>query len=301
MKKQYAYLSQEDLDKFTLALIKYNTNQQYAFDISLESTSKLRCEDSAQSKFIIDHQAFNGKEISSVGVETESTLFHAIMGQKEKKICFSTLDESIERMSTGGDSFICGSFKMGLDDRQPPINFIRLDEDYIPCTYNGKYALTSIVMWMCASKMMISAHELMSHIRDTPLDIWGKIYKFNNDPKPPTFTVKPFVVGFNWISSLNLQMNQVEESNYLSKAEMEEMGIYELSSFKSEVPGVKKFLKDIKDLEEEYGKLAPINVFIDRIRNYYGTSEEEVEEIIKKLKYIGEIFEPRRGFLKTVV
>jgi len=59
-------------------------------------------------------------------------------------------------------------------------------------------------MGMSVSKILMSINELGNQIRTNSIDIWEKLYKFNKDPEPPSFQFKPFVVGFGWISSLDL-------------------------------------------------------------------------------------------------
>ncbi len=55
----------------------------------------------------------------------------------------------------------------------------------------------------------------------------------------------------------------------------------------------------IDDLENKVGKTIPIDDIIEESKNK-GISEEKVEEVLEKLKRVGEIFEPRRGFLSRI-
>ena len=55
----------------------------------------------------------------------------------------------------------------------------------------------------------------------------------------------------------------------------------------------------INDLESRLGKTIPIDDIIAESKNK-GVDAEKVEEVLEKLKRIGEIFEPRRGFISKI-
>jgi replicative DNA helicase Mcm len=55
----------------------------------------------------------------------------------------------------------------------------------------------------------------------------------------------------------------------------------------------------ISDLESKVGKTIPIDDIIEEAKEK-GISEEKVEEVLEKLKRVGEVFEPRRGFLSKI-
>ena len=55
----------------------------------------------------------------------------------------------------------------------------------------------------------------------------------------------------------------------------------------------------ISDLENKLGKTIPIDDIIEESKNK-GVSEEKTEEVLEKLKRVGEVFEPRRGFLSKI-
>jgi len=55
----------------------------------------------------------------------------------------------------------------------------------------------------------------------------------------------------------------------------------------------------INDLENKVGKTIPIDDILEESKNK-GITEEKVEEVLEKLKRVGEIFEPRRGFLSKI-
>jgi len=138
MKKQYAYISQEDLDKFTLTLRGHNTNQKDAYGIPLEFAVKFWGKDSPQGKMALAQQGLNTEWAGSTSAGIESAFYHAIMEQKEKNICFSTLGETMEGMSSNGEFFIYGSFIMDMNYRRSSHEFIQLEYDYTPCSYKWK-------------------------------------------------------------------------------------------------------------------------------------------------------------------
>jgi replicative DNA helicase Mcm len=55
----------------------------------------------------------------------------------------------------------------------------------------------------------------------------------------------------------------------------------------------------ISDLENKVGKTIPIDDIIEEAKNK-GIDEDKVEEVLEKLKRVGEVFEPRRGFLSKI-
>ncbi|KZX11000.1 minichromosome maintenance protein MCM [Methanobrevibacter filiformis] len=69
---------------------------------------------------------------------------------------------------------------------------------------------------------------------------------------------------------------------------------------KSERDKLQKVVDEIKQLQDEYGDKAPINVLTSNLVDQYEMSEEKVELIIKQLKNKGVVFEPVTGFLKIV-
>ena len=209
----------------------------------------------------LTQQGLNTEGTGSISADIESSFFDVILEQKDEKVCFFNLGEAIEGMSSSdGSFFICGSFKMEMSYRGLSREFIQLENDYTSYIYKGERSWTRIVMGMSVSKMLVPVNELMNQIRDNPLDIWGRLYKSDRNPDSPSFIFKPFVVGFNWISSLNLEL---------------------------EVDEVKNFFNDIRE-KEDWEDIAPISVLIDKLVNQYGMSEEEAKEIIEK--HIGIIF-----------
>ncbi|MFH0867791.1 MAG: minichromosome maintenance protein MCM [Candidatus Woesearchaeota archaeon] len=55
----------------------------------------------------------------------------------------------------------------------------------------------------------------------------------------------------------------------------------------------------INDLESKVGKTIPIDDIIEESKEK-GIAEEKVEEVLEKLKRVGEVFEPRRGFISRI-
>jgi len=55
----------------------------------------------------------------------------------------------------------------------------------------------------------------------------------------------------------------------------------------------------INELENKLGKTIPIDDIVEEAK-LKGINEDKVEEVIEKLKRVGEIFEPRRGFISKV-
>jgi replicative DNA helicase Mcm len=55
----------------------------------------------------------------------------------------------------------------------------------------------------------------------------------------------------------------------------------------------------ISDLENKLGKTIPIDDIIAESKEK-GIEEDKVEEVLEKLKRVGEVFEPRRGFISKI-
>jgi len=55
----------------------------------------------------------------------------------------------------------------------------------------------------------------------------------------------------------------------------------------------------IRDLESKVGKTIPIDDIIEEAKSK-GIEEDKTEEVLEKLKRVGEVFEPRRGFLSKI-
>jgi replicative DNA helicase Mcm len=55
----------------------------------------------------------------------------------------------------------------------------------------------------------------------------------------------------------------------------------------------------ISELESKLGKTIPIDDIVD-VAKAKGIDEEKVEEVLEKLKRVGEVFEPRRGFISKI-
>lgn len=56
----------------------------------------------------------------------------------------------------------------------------------------------------------------------------------------------------------------------------------------------------IKDIEKRYGGQAPIEVFMNEISTRYNLDQKNVKNIIKTIKSMGLIYEPQKGFLKSI-
>jgi len=68
------------------------------------------------------------------------------------------------------------------------------------------------------------------------------------------------------------------------------------ASQRSHISTVKEI---INELEDKLGKTIPIDDVIEEAKNK-GIAEEKVEEVLEKLKRVGEVFEPRRGFISRI-
>ncbi len=69
---------------------------------------------------------------------------------------------------------------------------------------------------------------------------------------------------------------------------------------KSDRDRIRAVIDIIKELAEEYGGKAPMNIIATEMSDRYNMSEEKVEDLVMKLKRQGIIFEPERGYYKVV-
>ncbi len=66
----------------------------------------------------------------------------------------------------------------------------------------------------------------------------------------------------------------------------------------SDIDRMQKIEEEIKDLEQEFER-APIDVLKENMKEKYDLSPEKTEELLRKLKGKGIIFEPRNGFFNS--
>ena len=69
---------------------------------------------------------------------------------------------------------------------------------------------------------------------------------------------------------------------------------------KSDRDKLQILINTVKDLQAEFEGNAPISILKQRMVEDHDLSEEKTEEIIKKLKSRGVLFEPSAGNIKTV-
>ncbi|OQD58330.1 replication control MCM [Methanobrevibacter arboriphilus JCM 13429 = DSM 1125] len=112
--------------------------------------------------------------------------------------------------------------------------------------------------------------------------------------------LKDFVEEEDAKRAIALQMACLKEVGYDPETGKIDVDMVEGRTPKSERDKLQRVVDEIKELQEEYGDQAPINVLTSNLVDQYGLSEEKVEEFIKQLKHKGVIFEPSNGYLKIV-
>ena len=112
--------------------------------------------------------------------------------------------------------------------------------------------------------------------------------------------LKEFVEEEDAKRAITLQMACLKEVGYDPETGKIDVDMVEGRTPKSERDKLQKVVDEIRELQEEYGDQAPINVLTSNLIDQYSMSEEKVEEIIKQLKHKGVIFEPSNGYLKIV-
>ncbi|KZX15038.1 MCM2/3/5 family protein [Methanobrevibacter cuticularis] len=100
--------------------------------------------------------------------------------------------------------------------------------------------------------------------------------------------------------AVKLQLACLKEVGYDPETGKIDVDKVEGRTPKSERDKLQKVIDEIKELQEEYGDQAPLNVLTSNLIDQYGMSEEKVEEIVKQLKHKGVVFEPSNGYLKIV-
>ena len=112
--------------------------------------------------------------------------------------------------------------------------------------------------------------------------------------------LKDFVEEEDAKKAIALQMACLKEVGYDPETGQIDVDMVEGRTPKSERDKLQRVVEEIKELQEEYGDQAPINVLTSNLVDQYGMSEEKVEEFIKQLKHKGVVFEPSNGYLKIV-
>ena len=70
---------------------------------------------------------------------------------------------------------------------------------------------------------------------------------------------------------------------------------------KSDRDKIQRVSEEIKNLEEEFGGDAPLNVLISNMSEKYSVSEEKTQEIVRKLVQKGAIYEPSTGYYRSLM
>jgi replicative DNA helicase Mcm len=98
------------------------------------------------------------------------------------------------------------------------------------------------------------------------------------------------------IELVNFCLMEVGLDRETGKIDIDRIATGISASQRSHISQVKEI---INDLENKLGKTIPIDDIIEESKNK-GIAEEKVEEVLEKLKRVGEVFEPRRGFLSRI-
>ena len=98
------------------------------------------------------------------------------------------------------------------------------------------------------------------------------------------------------IELVNFCLMEVGLDRETGKIDIDRIATGISASQRSHISQVKEI---INDLENKLGKTIPIDDIIEESKNK-GIAEEKVEEVLEKLKRVGEVFEPRRGFLSKI-
>jgi len=112
--------------------------------------------------------------------------------------------------------------------------------------------------------------------------------------------LKDFVEEEDAKKAISLQLACLKEVGYDPETGKIDVDMVEGRTPKSERDKLQKVVDEIRELQEEYGDQAPVNVLTSNLIDQYSMSEEKVEKIIKQLKHKGVIFEPSNGYLKIV-
>lgn len=112
--------------------------------------------------------------------------------------------------------------------------------------------------------------------------------------------LKEFVDADDAKQAIKLQQSCLRQVGYDPETGKIDIDKVEGRTPKSDRDKLRVITDLIAELQEEYGDKAPITIVKSEMVDQHNMSEEKVEEIIKKLKNKGVIFEPSNGYLKIV-
>lgn len=112
--------------------------------------------------------------------------------------------------------------------------------------------------------------------------------------------LKKFVDADDAKQAIKLQQSCLRQVGYDPETGKIDIDKVEGRTPKSDRDKLRVITDLIAELQEEYGDKAPITIVKSEMVDQHNMSEEKVEEIIKKLKNKGVIFEPSNGYLKIV-
>lgn len=99
--------------------------------------------------------------------------------------------------------------------------------------------------------------------------------------------------------AVSLQLKCLRQVGYDPETGKVDIDKVEGRTPKSDRDKIRLVVEVTKELEEEYGGNAPINVLTTELSDRYNISEEKVEEVIRILKQKGIIYEPKPGYLRV--
>lgn len=112
--------------------------------------------------------------------------------------------------------------------------------------------------------------------------------------------LKEFVEADDAKQAIKLQQACLKQVGYDPETGQIDIDKVEGRTPKSDRDKLRVLTDLIAEFQEEYGDSAPMNLVKTEMMDRHNMSEEKVDEIIKKLKHKGVIFEPKNGYLKIV-
>jgi len=91
-------------------------------------------------------------------------------------------------------------------------------------------------------------------------------------------------------------INELEDIDKMGKIDIDRISTSMTDSLRGKITVIKEL---INKLEQTFGKTIPIEELI-RSAKGRGLSEDDTKEAIEKLKRMGNLFEPKKGFLSKI-
>ena len=134
--------------------------------------------------------------------DKETVIVETIIKQINQGICYTSLRGAAEaeaKKDGSGKYYICAKLPFyNLNREFSTREFVQIEYDRARYKSQREEKCVRVVMGMSTSKMFVSIEELY-RLCANDLEVWGRLTRHDHDGKLYSFSIKPFVVGLDWI------------------------------------------------------------------------------------------------------